>query len=190
MGENGEKIWIKFLRNHWKVFATIVIIAILAIIGAVYVFLWFVEEAQVTGLVPETLDQWTMGYLITFILNVIFWEVILIGIPVLVAVVMFWQLWWKRLPDEERREYKEKNLLFGSHSKRTDGGGIFTFLINIGFIIKVYLDGNWDIPFAQWKFDYLVYSYLWIFIIFAIIIGIPILIGGIWWIRHEMIKGN
>ena len=89
MGENGEKIWGKFLRNHWKVFTTIVIIAIFAFIGAIYVFLWFVGEAQVTGLVPEILDQWTMGYLVTFILHSIFWEAIFIGIPLLVAFAAF-----------------------------------------------------------------------------------------------------
>ena len=161
MGENGEKIWGKFLRNHWKVFTTIVIIAIFAFIGAIYVFLWFVGEAQVTGLVPEILDQWTMGYLVTFILHAIFWEAIFIGIPLLVAFAAFWQLWWKRIPDEERKEYKKKHL-FGSTSKRSDGGGIITFLINIGFIIKIYLDGNWNKPFATWKFDYLIYSYLWV----------------------------
>jgi H+/gluconate symporter-like permease len=129
-----------------------------------------------------------MGYLITFILNLIVWEAIYIGIPVIVAVVLFWQLWWKRIPDEECREYKKKHLFFGKHSKRSDGGGIITFLINIGFIIKVYLDGNWDKPFSIWKFDYLVYSYLWILLILLIIIGIPIAIGGIWWLRHEMKK--
>jgi branched-subunit amino acid transport protein AzlD len=146
MVENGEKIWIKFLRNHWKMFTLIIVIAILACIGAISVFLWFVEEAQITGLIPDVLNEWTMGYLITFILHLIFWEAIYIGIPVLIAVVAVWQLWWKRIPEKEQLEYKKKHLFFGSHSKRTDGGGIITFLINIGFVIKIYLDGNWDKP--------------------------------------------
>lgn len=187
MGENGEKIWVKFLRNHWKIFAAMVIVAIIAFIGAIYVFLWFVEGAQ-PNLVPIYLDQWSMGHVVTFILHFIFWEAIFIGIPVLVAVVLFWQLWWNKIPEEERKEYKKKHLFFGKHSKRSDSGGFITFLINIGFVVKVYLDGNWDKPFATWKFDYLVYSYLWILVIFAIIIGIPIALGGIWWIRNEMKK--
>ncbi|KYK22520.1 hypothetical protein AYK21_03780 [Thermoplasmatales archaeon SG8-52-2] len=190
MVENGEKIWGKFLKSHWKMFALIVVICVLAFIGMITVFLWFVGEAQITGLVPEVLNQWSMGFLITFILHLIFWEAILIGIPVLVVGVAVWQLWWKKIPDAEREEYKRKKLLFGSHSKRTDGGGIITFLINIGFVIKIYLDGNWGKPFARWEFDYLVYSYLWVLIIFAIIIGIPIAIGGIWWISHAMKKGS
>jgi len=56
------------------------------------------------------------------------------------------------------------------------------------FCIKVYLDGNWGVAIATWKFDYLVYSYLWALIWILIIFGIPMALGGIWWIRHEMKK--
>ena len=69
MVENEEKIWRKFLSKHWQMFAVWVVIAIVAIIGAIYVFLWFVEDALLTGLVPEILGSCTMGQLITFILN-------------------------------------------------------------------------------------------------------------------------
>jgi len=61
-------------------------------------------------------------------------------------------------------------------------------LVNIGFIVKVYLDGNWDVPFATWEFDYLVYSYLWVLFWIVIIFGIPIAIGATWWLRHEITK--
>ena len=57
--ENSEKIWKKFLRRHWKMLVFFVVAAALAIIGAIYVFLWFVGEAQVTGLVPTTLNLWS-----------------------------------------------------------------------------------------------------------------------------------
>jgi hypothetical protein len=188
MVENGEKIWIKFLRRHWLMCVLFIVAAIVAFIGAIFVFLWFVGEAQFTGLVPETLNLWTMGHIVIFILYVIFWEIIYIGIPVLIAALAVWRLWWKKLPDEERLEYKDKHLFFGKRSRRTDSGGGITFLINIAFIIKVYLDGNWNKPFAQWTFDYLVYSYLWVIILILIVFGIPIAIGATWWVRHEMKK--
>jgi hypothetical protein len=187
MVENNEKIWIKFLSKHWQMFVLWIVIAIIAAVGAVYVFLWFVGDAQATGLVPETLDLWTMNHVVFFILNVIFWEILFIVIPVIIIVALIWQLWWKRLPDEERVEYKRKHL-FGKRSRRRDGGGAISFFINIVFIIKIYLDNNWDKPFAEWKFDYLVHSYLWAIVIVLIILGIPMAIGATWWIRHMMKK--
>jgi hypothetical protein len=182
-----EKIWIKFLRNHWHIVVAFIAGIILAVTGAVLVFLWFVAEAQATGLVPLTLNLWAISHIVTFLLHLIFWEILLIGIPVIIAVVATWQLWWKKIPDKEREEYR-KGRLFGKRSKTTDGGGGISLLINIVFVIKIYLDGNWEKPFADWTFDYLVYSYLWAIFWILIIFGIPIAIGATLWIRHEMKK--
>jgi len=182
--ENGSEIWKKFLRKHWNMVALFVVGAILASIGAILVYLWFVRDAQLTGLVPATLDLWTMGYMVTFLLHVIFWEVLLIGVPVIIAAVAGW-LWWKKLPDEEKKEYH----FFGKRSRATSGGGGSISLLGfIAFCIKVFIDGNWNVAFATWTFDYLVYSMLTVLIWMLIIFGIPITLGIIWWIRHEMKK--
>ena len=102
--KNGEKIWKKFLRKHWKMLVLFVIAAIVVITGAILVFLWFVEDAQLTGLVPEILDLWTMEYLVTFLLHLIFWEILFIVIPVIIVIAAIYFLWWKRLPEGERKE--------------------------------------------------------------------------------------
>ena len=185
--DNDEKIWKKFLIKHWKIFILFVVAAILVVIGEILVFLWFVSDAQLTGLIPETLGLWTMGYLVTFLLYLIFWEIIFIGIPVIIAIVAIIYLWWKKLPDDEKDEYRRKHL-FGKRSHRTEGGEGLSFLIFIVFIIKVYLDGNWNVAFATWTFDYLVYSCITALIWVLIIFGIPIVLGVTWWIRHEMKK--
>ena len=44
------------------------------------------------------------------------------------------------------------------------------------------------LPFATWTVDYVVYSMLSILIWIVVIFGIPIAIGIIWWINHEMKK--
>jgi hypothetical protein len=184
MKEDDEKIWRKFLSKHFGMFIAFIAIVILAAIGAVFVLLWFVGEAQITGVVPTTLGFWTMSHLISFLLHLLFWEVILIGIPIIIVVLAFYFLWWKKLPDEERQEYTRRGL-FGKRSKRTDGGSAISFLINIFFIIKVYIDGKWDMAFAEWDFDYLVYSYLWALLWVLVILGIPAALGLIWWIKHK-----
>jgi hypothetical protein len=185
--ENGTEIpevWKKFLRKHWNMLVVFVVGAILASIGAVLVFLWFLGDAQSTGLVPRTLDLWTMGYMVTFLLHLILWEVLFIGIPVIIAAVAGW-LWWRRLPDEEKKEYH----FFGTRSRATSGGGgAIELLVFIAFCIKILTDGNWDVAFAAWTFDYLVYSYLSALIWVLVIFGIPMALGIIWWIRHEMKK--
>jgi len=185
--EHSEKIWKKFIRRQLKMLVLFIIAAMIAAISAVLVFLWFVGDAQATSLVPGTLNLWNMGYLVTFLLHLLFWEVIFIGIPVLVAIAAIYFLWWKKLPAEERKEYRHEHL-FGKQSRSRDGGGAITFLVNIGFIIKVYLDGNWNVPFATWKFDYLVSSYLWVIIWMVIIFGIPIVIGVVWLLNRNMEK--
>ncbi len=171
------------MRRHWNILAVFVVVVFLFAIGAVYVFLWFVGDAQSTGLVPRTLRLWTMGNLVAFILTTIFWEVLLIGIPAIVGAVIGW-LWWRSLPGEEKREYR----FFGRRSRARGGGGGISLLFFIAFCIKVYVDGNWNVAIATWTFNYVVYSMLWILIWIVVIFGIPAAIGVTWWLRHEMKK--
>jgi len=175
-----SKGWKMFLRNHWKIFLLLIVGAVLAFIGAVLVYLWFVGQAQSTGMVPTTLGLWSVGHLVTFLLNLLFWEILLIGIPVIIALVAGW-LWWRRLPLEEREKYR----FLKNRSRRSDGGNAISFLVFIAFLLKVYIDGNWNVAIGSWTFDYLVYSMLsaliWVLIIFAI----PAAIGLIWWLGQR-----
>jgi len=182
--ENESNAWKKFLKKHWNMLVVFIVGAVLASLGAILVFLWFVGDAQSTGMVPTSLGQWTMGHMVTFTLHLILWEVILVGVPVIIAAIAGW-LWWKKLPDEEKKEYH----FFGKRSGATGGGGgAISLLFTIAFCIKVLIDGNWNVALATWTFDYLVNSMLTVLIWMLIIFGIPIVLGLIWWIRHEMKK--
>ena len=185
--ESNNSVWKTFLQNHWQMLALFIVIGIAAVIGAIYVFLWFVGEAQATAMVPTTLGLWTMGNLITFILHLLAREILFIGVPVLVIIALIYFGWWKRLPIEERNTYK-KGHLFGKKSHSRDGGGAISFMINIFVIFKVYLDGNWDLAFGEWTVDYLVNSYLTALLWVAIIFGIPIILGVIYWIHRKITK--
>jgi len=182
MPESENDSWKAFLRRHWGMFALFVVGAILGFVGAVYVFLWFVADAQSTGLVPSALNLWTLGNCVSFVLYLIFWELVLVGIPVAVAAVIGW-LWWRGLPYEERRGYR-----IGSGCSRAANGGrgAVSLFLFIGFCVKVLMDGNWSVPVANWTFNYVVYSLVWVFVWIAVIVGIPLLLCGIWWLRREM----
>ena len=148
MGETCDNIWIQFIKRHLSMFILWIVIAIGTVAGMIYVFFWFVDDAQVTGLVPEILGAWSMKHMIDFLVNLLFWEIILIGIPLIIIVVLLYLLWWKKLPYGELKEYREHKL-FGKSSRTKDSGTGITLLINLGFAIKVYLDGNWNKAFAE-----------------------------------------
>jgi hypothetical protein len=184
MEETESGYWKKFLRKHMSMVALFIVAVVLAAVGAVLVFLWFIGNAQSTRLVPTTLGLWSMRHLVTFILHAIFWELLLIGIPVAIAAVAGW-LWWRRLPIEEKMEYH----FFGKGPRKASGGGGgASLLFFIAFCIKVYIDGNWNVAIGSWTLDYVVYSILSILIWIIIIFGIPAAIIAIWWISREMTR--
>lgn len=175
--------WKKFLRKHWLAVTIFVVTAVLLFADAVYVFLWFVETAQTTNVVPSILGFWTMGNLVTFILLAVFWEFILVGIPIIIAAVAGW-LWWRRLPNEEKNEYN-----FSSKSSRSkDGGNGICLLIFVVFALKVFIDGRWNVAISSWNLDYVINSLVLILVWGLIIVGILAAIGVIAWVVYEARK--
>ena len=176
-----ESDWALFIKKHKVAFAIFLAAAILAAAGAVYVFVWFVGNAQAIDLVPSALSMWSMGHMVTFLIHVIFWELVLIGIPVAAGGVIAWQ-WWKHLPD------KDTYNLSGKPKKSSGAGGSIGPLLFIAFAIKVFVDGNWGAPIASWTVDYVVGSMVTILLWIAAIFAIPAIIGVVWWIHHETSK--
>jgi hypothetical protein len=178
----GESGWRGFFRRHWGAVAIFVLAGALAIAESIYVFWWFAGFAVSSGLVPSTLGLWTMGSLVAFILNLIFWELLLVGVPAAIGAVVGW-MWWRRLPYEERSGYR-----MGRRGRSAQGSSAVSFLIFIGFCLKVYLDGNWNVPIASFTLAYVVGSVIIIITWGLIIFGIPAAIALTWWLRREMKK--
>ena len=181
VGVEGRSDWKRFIRRHSKIFAVFAVAAILVFIGTVYVFLWFAADAQTTGMVPQTLGLWSMSNLVLFVLHLIFWELIFIGIPAIIGAVVGWQ-WWKRLPEAEKREYH----LSGRRSRSRNAGGAVSPLLFIAFALKVYVDGNWNMAISTYSLDYVVGSMITILVWIVVILGIPAIIGLIWWLSRGM----
>ncbi|OPY32007.1 MAG: hypothetical protein A4E32_01616 [Methanomassiliicoccales archaeon PtaU1.Bin124] len=173
---NDSEGWRLFWGRHRNAVILFGAVGILVAIWAVLVFLWYVGQAQSNGTVPTVLGLWSMSSLVSFLLNLIFWELILVGIPTIVALALAWR-WWKALPVDERNEYR----FFRKRSKVRNGGNGFSFVVFIVFCFKISADGNWNAPFAGWTFDYLVTSYLTAIVWLVIVIAIPAAIVAIWW---------
>lgn len=169
--------WKLFIQKHLAVFAVFVAAAVLAAAGAVYVFVWFAAQAQASGLVPAVLGMWTMNNLLLFILHALFWELVLIGIPVAAGAIAGW-LWYRRLPLEEKHQYD----LSRKNKRSRDAGGAISTLAFIAFAIKVYVDGNWYVPVSTFSLDYVVGSMVTILVWAAAIFAIPAVIVLIWWV--------
>lgn len=166
-----------FARRHWRAFAVFGIAFALIIAWAVYVLVWYAGNAQSSGLVPSTLGSWTMSSVVTFLIYGIFWGLLLVGPPVILLAGVGWT-WWKRLPDEVK-----KGRRFGGRSGSA-GGGV-SGLFFIAFVIKVYLDGNWNVPISSYTVNYVIGSTVVILEWGAVIIGIPAAIGLAWWLSRK-----
>jgi len=153
---------------------------VLLLAWAVYVFWWFVGNAQSTDLVPASLGLWSMHHVLWFILYLVLWEIVLVGIPVGIGAAVGW-VWWKRLPLEERTGYR-----FGKGSRAAGGSGGISLLFFVAFCIKVYLDGYWNAPISTFTLNYVTGSMILILVWVAVIFGIPATIAAAWWIRREL----
>ncbi len=117
--------------------------------------------------------------MVTFFLHLAFWELLIIRIPVAIAAIIGW-LWWKQIPNEERKEY---HFSKGTHSER--GGGGISFLFFVVFCLKVYIDGNWNLAIGSWTLDYVVESTITILFWGAIVFGIPAIIIALIWLSKK-----
>ena len=132
-----EAVLRKFLRRHWKMTLAMAVGIVVATIVAIFVFLKVVADAQVLGFVPATLGLWSVGSCFHFFLQVIFWELVFVGSWVIPIVVLIYALWFRKLPEEERKEYGWSPKR-GADPRRTEGGGFFSFLASLIWLAIVW----------------------------------------------------
>lgn len=172
---SGET-WKKFVRRHGKMTALIVGGVVAACVASLIVFLWVVGDAQETDLVPDVLGEWTVGFVFTFLLQLLLWELVLVASWVIPLAIIIYAVWYRKLPAEERMEYEG-----GPKRGRSAGedSGI-SFFIGLVWLAIVWLDGNWNRAFEDWGFTDWVYSWLAACLVVLVIVGIPA-IGWLVW---------
>ncbi|MFX1441134.1 MAG: hypothetical protein ACFFFD_12885 [Promethearchaeota archaeon] len=170
----------RFLKRHWRMTIVFAVVFAAAVIAAVLVLLWFIDTAQTSGLVPSVLGEFTVGYVITFFLHMIFWELLLVGSWVLVIVAVIIVKWYMKLPEEERDGKPKRG--------RREEGDAFGFFIAIAWLIIIWIDGRWNLAFNSWTLNDWVFSWLAAVFWVLLIAGIPIAIFFLYWIRTEVQK--
>lgn len=165
---------VKFLRRHSQMSLLIIAFIAVAVIAAIAVFLWFVADAQATGLVPTALGEWTVGNFFIFVLTLILWELVCVGSWVIVIAGLIYHQGYSKLPDKERKEYE------GCKRRKTAEGGGMSFFVWIVWLILVWVNGMWNLPFQEWTFNEWVYTWLAAFLWVLLLIGIPATLFLLW----------
>lgn len=172
---SDEVFWKKKIREHWKTFAIMIAAGICVVIGALLVLIWFIETSTLGGMGEWTFNDWTLNYVVGFIILIILWELLFVGIPTGLFFGVGGYLWWRRLPDEEKQEFKDRDKKEKEHKglKTGGGGGGFGLVMFIAFCIYVAVDGNYNARFADLPYSYFIYSWLLTFMWMIIVLGIP-----------------
>jgi hypothetical protein len=175
--EEMERAGRKFLQKYWKMAVVFAALAIAAVVEAVLVLLWVVADMQSLSLIPSTLGLWSVGYIITFILHLLFWEIVLVGLWVLVAAAVVYLKWYANLPEEDKFPKRERG--------RREQGDAFGFFVGITWLIIIWVTGKWNLTFNAWAVNDWISTWLWAVFWDLLIIGIPVLLYFVYWIRKE-----
>ena len=169
----------KFLLKHWKMTIVIAASIVVAAIVALLVFLWVVSEAILLGPYPVGLGDWTIGLIVMFVLNLIYWELLLVATWVIPLVGgLYW--WVSKLPDAE---------IWKPKRGRRESGDAFGFFIAMAWLIMIWIDGRWNQTLQTWTFTEWIYSWLTALGWLLLIAGIPaIILIVLWFVFGEKMK--
>jgi len=184
----------KLVKTYWKWMLLAIAIIVVAIIGAILVFLQHVLLCPIGGNGRWTLAEWSIGTGIMFFLWLLLWEFLIVGLPTLgVLGGGIGYFWMKVISEEHKKEIDERSEKEKERRKKyrnwrvyggSSGGG--TGIINLVFLIIVYLQGAWMTPFGALAYTYWVSTFLWSLLIIGLICGIPLLIIGIVMLIKEL----
>ncbi len=175
------------IKKYWTILLLLIIGIIIAIIGAMFTLYYVIYNLEIGNGGTATLGEFSLGDLILWCLWVILWEVLVILIPLIIYICIIGGLWWRKLPQEDKDEIKSRKKREEKQIEKYGGGaGALGFFIFIVFLIIVHLDDNLfepfnNIPYIYWIGAYLMAA-LWIFVI----IGIPITILGLCYLRKKL----
>ena len=171
-----ETYWKEMIKKHWKLFVIAIIACIFAFIGALLVIIWFIETSPIGAFGEALIGDWNLDWIVGFTILIILWELLFVGLPTGLFFGVGGYIWWNRLPDDEKAEFKAREKK-NKHRKRNAGGsGGGSFMMFIAYCIYMGGQGNYYTPFGDLPYSYWVYGMFYTLMWIVIIIGIPICI--------------
>ncbi len=121
-----------------------------------------------------------MGSIVTFLLNLILWELVLVASWVIPIAAAAFFLWYKKLPEEERR-----GMEGAPRRGRAAGGGGISFFVALVWLLIVWSDGRWNLALRNWTFNELAYAWIAAGLVVLLIGGVPALLYLVWVLRKR-----
>ena len=182
---SDEAFWKKKIKEHRNSFVILIVAAICAFVGVLIVLFWFIAASPLGGYGTWYFNDWSLEAVVLFMVWLCLSELLFVGIPAILVFGVGGYIWWKRLPTEERQEFKDREKKKTHRKRNYGGGGGFSFFVFIAFCIYVAVDGYYATAFGSYPaylggYSYFVYAWfltiMWIFIVLGIPAAIIILI--------------
>jgi hypothetical protein len=178
-----------FLRNIAVQYWYFILIFGLIILGGIIGFILTLNEYIDTGGQGTwTIDQFSMGTGVEWIIFLFLWLLVVVGVPSLVVIGLLIAIIWYVVFDTGLKEEikfrsereEEKKRRFG---KTSESGGLFGFFMFVGVCLYIALDGNWMTEFGNLSFRYFVDAWIAVFLWFIIVCFIGVIIGSVWFVK-------
>ncbi|WP_455142907.1 hypothetical protein [Candidatus Hodarchaeum mangrovi] len=186
---SNETFWKNLVIQYWYFVVIFGLIVIAAIIGFILILDWYINTNPIGGQGTWTFDQFSMGTVIELVIFLILWELVIVGLPTfiiggIIVAIIWYGIFAPDLKEEIKLRVKKEEEYKKKYGRKSEGSGLFGFLMFIGVCIYIFLDGNWATEFGNLSFGYFVDAWITVFIWVLIIFGIPaVVIGTIWFIK-------
>jgi len=188
-----DVFWKKLVVKYWYIALIFGLIIIGAIAGFLLVLNWYVNVRSPFSLNGAALiGNFSPKTLLLFMIYFFLWELLLVALPGLAAAgFMFALMWFVILKEEEKTECKARSKKDEEKKKRRKktgknsgkSGGAFEFLVFIGVLIYLGVDGTWGLPLSNplMSIGYLTGVWITVTLWAILILGVPALTFGVLW---------
>jgi hypothetical protein len=166
-----KEFWKKHIKQHIWTIIVIVIAVACAIVGMILVLFWVMATSPIGAYGTALIGDWSLDWIVGFMWILLGWELLFVGLPLLLFFVVGGIIWWKRLSEEEKALFKAREKK--NTAKKTGGSGGGGIVMFIAYIIYMGVQGYYYAPFSSQPYSFWVYSFFYTIMWMLIVLGIP-----------------
>lgn len=167
-----EEYWKKKIKEHWKAFAILIAAGVCLVAWAIAVFFWFMYITPIGANGTLTIDLWTLEMVLLFMIFSFLFELLFVGVPAALFFGVGGYIWWRRLPAEEKQEFKDREKKKTHKARNAGGGGGGGFFMFIVYYVYMVVIGFYNVPFGNQPYIF------WIIHCFLALMWMLIVLGG------------